>query len=94
MKQNEQPNGVCLGVSGAHANISFLRKSKDLQEVSGLEARPAQSSVLMTVGNGANLDRSNRSSSQSSGTTSGRSSSNYGAKQPGRLAGAAFSSRR
>lgn len=83
MKQNQQPNGACFGVSGAHAKVQILRKSKDSQDVSGLEARSAQSSALLTVGNGANLNRSNRSSSQRSGSTNHRSSSDYDAKQQG-----------
>ncbi|KAF3432755.1 hypothetical protein FNV43_RR23857 [Rhamnella rubrinervis] len=97
VKKNQQPNGVCFGVSGGVANVKILSKSKDSQELNGPEARPSQSSVLLTVGNGANLDRSGMNSLQSSGSANGRSNLNFGTKQQqqqGRLTSSTFASRR
>ncbi|XP_048325351.1 uncharacterized protein LOC107414965 isoform X3 [Ziziphus jujuba] len=85
-KQNQQPNGVGFGVSGGLANVKILSKSKDSQELNGLESRPS----LLTVGNGSSM-----SSIQSAGSGNGRSTLNYGSKQQqGRLNNAGYASRR
>uniref|UniRef100_A0A6P3ZJJ5 uncharacterized protein LOC107414965 isoform X1 n=1 Tax=Ziziphus jujuba TaxID=326968 RepID=A0A6P3ZJJ5_ZIZJJ len=85
-KQNQPPNGVGFGVSGGLANVKILSKSKDSQELNGLESRPS----LLTVGNGSSM-----SSIQSSGSGNGRSTLNYGSKQQqGRLNNAGYASRR
>lgn len=62
--------------------MKILSKSKDSQEANGPDARPSQSSVLLSVGNGASLDsRSSMNNIQNSGSTNGRSSMNFGTKQ-------------
>lgn len=88
-KKNQQQNGVYFGASEALTNVKILSKSMDSRELKGPEARPSQTSVLLTAGSGSIM-----SSNPSSGSTNGRSSSNFGAKQQGRLTGAAFASRR
>lgn len=79
MKQNQQQNGVYFGASEALTNVKILSKSMDSRELKGPEARPSQTSVLLTAGSGSSM-----SSNQSSGSTNGRSSSNFAAKQQGR----------
>ncbi|KAL5567681.1 hypothetical protein UlMin_024260 [Ulmus minor] len=86
-KKNQQPNGVYFGHSEGISNVKILSKSADSRELNGPESRPNQTSGLLPVGNGANL-------AQSSGSTNGRSSSNFGSKQQGRFSSASFASRR
>lgn len=83
---NQQLNGVSFGVPGGLSNVKILSKSKESWEQNGPETKANQSSVLMNGGNGAVLDRSSMSSTQSSGLTNGRPSSNFVGKQHGRCA--------
>ncbi|ONI25733.1 hypothetical protein PRUPE_2G317300 [Prunus persica] len=95
VKQNHQLNGVSFGVPGGLSNVKILSKSKECWELNGPETKSSQSSVLLNGGNGAILDRSSASSTQSSGLTNGRLSSNLVGKQHGRMSNAAaFTSRR
>ncbi|KAA8540086.1 hypothetical protein F0562_026778 [Nyssa sinensis] len=55
---NQHSNGVCFNVAGGIPNVKILSKPKDTLEVNGSETRPGQLSGHMTVGNGANPDRS------------------------------------
>ncbi|PON81201.1 hypothetical protein TorRG33x02_229410 [Trema orientale] len=91
LQQNQQPNGLYFGASEGLTNVKILSKSMDSHELNGLDARPSPSSVLL---NGAKLERSSMTATQSSGSSNGRSSLNIGPKQQGRLTGAAFTSRR
>ncbi|EXB43113.1 hypothetical protein L484_002581 [Morus notabilis] len=72
-KKNQQQNGAYFGVSEGLTNVKILSKSMESRELNGLEGRPSQTSVHLTVGSG----------NQNSGSTNGRSSSNFGAKQQG-----------
>ncbi|XP_008234666.1 PREDICTED: uncharacterized protein LOC103333581 isoform X5 [Prunus mume] len=95
VKQNHQLNGVSFGVAGGLSNVKILSKSKESWELNGPETKSSQSSVLLNGGNGAILDRSSASSTQSSGLTNGRLGSNLVGKQHGRMSNAAaFTSRR
>lgn len=95
VKQNHQLNGVSFGVPGGLSNVKILSKSKESWELNGPETKSSQSSVLLNGGNGAILDRSSASSTQSSGLTNGRLGSNLVGKQHGRMSNAAaFTSRR
>ncbi|XP_048421351.1 uncharacterized protein LOC103951599 isoform X2 [Pyrus x bretschneideri] len=94
VKQNQQLNGVSFGVPGGLSNVKILSKSKDSWELNSPDTRPSQSSVLLNGGNGAVLDRSSMSSTQSSGLPNGRLSSNAVGKQHGRMTNATFTSRR
>lgn len=78
LQQNQQPNGY---FGEGLTNVKILSKSVDSRELNGPEARPSQTSVLL---NGANLERSSMSATQSSGSANGRSSSHFGPKQQGR----------
>lgn len=86
VKQNHQLNGVSFGVPGVLSNVKILSKSKESWELNGPETKSSQSSVLLNGGNGAILDRSSASSTQSSGLTNGRLGSNLVGKQHGRYA--------
>ncbi|CAL9008925.1 unnamed protein product, partial [Prunus brigantina] len=86
VKQNHQLNGVSFGVPGGLSNVKILSKSKESWELNGPETKSSQSSVLLNGGNGAILDRSSVSSTQSSGLTNGRLGSNLVGKQHGRCA--------
>lgn len=75
VKHNQQQNGAYFGASEGLTNVKILSKSMESRELNGLEGRPSQTSVHLTVGSG----------NQNSGSTNGRSSSsNFGAKQQGR----------
>ncbi|PSS32963.1 Interaptin like [Actinidia chinensis var. chinensis] len=88
---NQHSNGVYLNAGGI-TNIKILSKPKDLLELNGTEIRPGQSSGLVAVGNGANLERSG--SSLSKGSTHVRPSVNFVGKQQGRTTVLASNSRR
>ncbi|XP_062119999.1 uncharacterized protein LOC133834409 isoform X2 [Humulus lupulus] len=79
-KKNQQPNGVYFG--GASEGLTNVK----------ILSKPMDSQLL----NGANLERSTMSATQSLGSSNGRSSSNTGLKQQqqGRSTGAVFPSRR
>ncbi|XP_057479592.1 uncharacterized protein LOC130766879 isoform X2 [Actinidia eriantha] len=88
---NQHSNGVYLNAGGI-TNIKILSKPKDPMELNGTEIRPGQSSGLVAVGNGANLERSG--SSLSKGSTHVRPSTNFVGKQQGRTTVLASNSRR
>ncbi|KAK9291300.1 hypothetical protein L1049_019245 [Liquidambar formosana] len=67
--QKPHSNGVCFNVAGGLSNVKILSKVKDSLELNGPESRPGQSPVFMTVGNGANSDRSGLGGTQSKGST-------------------------
>lgn len=94
VKQNHQLNGVSFGVPGGLSNVKILSKSKESWELNGPETKSSQSSVLLNGGNGAILDRSSASSTQSSGLTNGRLGSNLVGKHGRMSNAAAFTSRR
>lgn len=80
--QNQQPNGVGFGLPRGLSNIKILSKPKDPQETNGPESRQ---SAFATVGNGSNVNRSNLSTSQSTGSANGRANLNFVGKQQSRF---------
>ncbi|KAL2515927.1 uncharacterized protein Fot_29898 [Forsythia ovata] len=80
--QNKNLNGFSFDVGGGVSIIKILSKPKDRVELNGSETR-SDPSVLLTVGNGTNLDRNDFS--QSKGTSLGRPGASLVGKQQGRL---------
>lgn len=84
--QSQHSNGVCFNVVQGLSNVKILSKPKDIQELNNFqsEVRPGHSSVHISVGNGANSDRTGLVTFQNKGSSNGRRRTDFGGKQQGR----------
>ncbi|KAK9093817.1 hypothetical protein Scep_025286 [Stephania cephalantha] len=100
--QNQQVNGVPYNIIQGFSNVKILSKSRDPLELNGLQSefRHGNSSVHMTIANGANPDKLGSAvTSQDKPSSNGREGVNFegvnfGGKQPGRANGSVLTSRR
>ncbi|XP_043721925.1 uncharacterized protein LOC122669249 isoform X3 [Telopea speciosissima] len=94
--QNQHSNGVCFNIGQGLSNVKILSKPKDVQDSNGFqsEIRAGHTSVHLSVGNGANPDRTGLASFPNKGSSNGRHGTNFGGKQQGRATSGALTSRR
>ncbi|KAF3626752.1 hypothetical protein FXO38_29088 [Capsicum annuum] len=90
--QSQISNGASFNITGGISNVKILTKPRDQMDLNASGSRAA-SSVQLTFGNGANVDKNDMGNSQNKVSSHGRSGANLVGRQ-GRNAGISSGSRR
>lgn len=78
--QSQISNGASFNITGGISNVKILTKPRDQMDLNASGSRAA-SSVQLTFGNGANVDKNDMGNSQNKVSSHGRSGANLVGRQ-------------